>query len=175
MQRKSEYTSALLLIVLGVACLLFTGHVHALLPFVLGWMTSAIGALAIGKAIQTQEYRTGKGGTLAMGIILLLLGLIIVLHRENSDAFIGVVWGLLGLIKGGRSLEGAICALFAGGRFMLSLLTAGTELLLGFMLIFDPFGKVETHIAILGVELLVFAAQIIYTARKRGGDESAIL
>lgn len=174
MTKKAEYTVTVLMAVTGAACILLTDQVHRVLPWALGGMMTAIGLITMAKGLQMQEYKSPESRTISAGMVVLLTGLVMLFKRESADGLIGVVWGLFGLIKGAKALSESFYAMYIDKPWLGGLLRSLLELGLGLLLIFDPFGKVHTHLKLLGVELLFLAFQNFHDARQRAGEKEAI-
>lgn len=151
---------ALLLMLAGVACLLFTTQIHAALPYILGILMVVWGINSIIRGIVTGEFRKKETKLTANGIVYLLLGAVILWHRANADEVIGSIWGILGLIKGSEVLNAAICACAAKKPFVRSLLQAAVELFLGMLLLVNPTSSVRHHVFLFGLELVLVSWQI---------------
>ncbi|MGM9606099.1 MAG: DUF308 domain-containing protein [Oscillospiraceae bacterium] len=167
-ERKSHHFSsvkagrafALLLMLAGVACLLFTTQIHAALPYILGVLLAVWGLGSIVRGIVTGEFRKEETKLTANGIVYLLLGAVILWNHANADEVIGSIWGLLGLIKGSEVLNAAICACAMKKPFIRGMLQAAIELVLGVLLLVDPTASVRHHVFLLGLELVLVGWQV---------------
>lgn len=168
---------ALLLMLAGVACLLFTTQIHTALPYILGILMVVWGLGRIVRGIVTGEFRKEETKLTANGIVYLLLGAVILWHHANADEVIGSIWGLLGLIKGSEVLNAAICAYAMKKPFIRGMLQAAIELVLGLLLLVDPNSSVRHHVFILGLELVLISWQITketYHDSGKGNNETGI-
>lgn len=95
---------------------------------------------------------------IARAILLFLLGCITMIQGEQAIPFIGVSWGILGLLKGGRSLAAGLSALFQQVPSAILFLKAIVQIILAFVLIFYPAEKVRVHIILLGLQIIFYAA-----------------
>lgn len=100
------------------------------------------------------EYSDG----LARAILLLLLGCITIVQRNSALVFIGVSWGILGLIKGGRSLAAGLLAAFQNSSCAALFLKAAVQIGLAFALVFHPAEKIQVHMILLGLQIVFYAA-----------------
>lgn len=55
--------------------------------------------------LRTQEYKDAGTKLLANGIVYVILGLVILYHRNESEHIIGALWGILGVLKGSEALH----------------------------------------------------------------------
>ena len=156
---------ASLLILAGAACLLLTQHVYNALPYILGGAMLLIGANHTVCGLWTKEYESSETKLTANGIVYFALGLVILFHHANADAVIGSIWGILGLMKGSEALNGALYRLSNKEPCAALGVQAAVELVLGFLLLIDPWSSVRHHVPLLGVELAVIGWQSLRESR----------
>lgn len=150
---------AVLLMVLGAGCVLLARQVYRLLPFLLGAGMVLAGVNRMVCGLWTREYRWKETKLTANGIVYLILGLVILFHHANADAVIGSVWGMLGLMKGSEALNAALYRFSRREAWAALAVQAAVELVLGFLLLIDPWSSVRHHVPLLGVELAVIGWQ----------------
>lgn len=158
---------AVLLGAQGVLCVLFRDYVHSVFPYILGVIMVIIGLSDLYRGIKTQEYKRVETKLTSNGIVMLLLGVIILVPRENADDIIGSVWGAIGLFKGSEELNVAIYQKFAGEPFVWKAVHAVVELLLAVVLLLDPLVSVKHHILILGLELIWHSIKLFRESKRR--------
>lgn len=152
--------SALLLMIFGVACVLWTKQIYQLLPFLLGITMAAIGLNNAIFGIWTRELENPETKITANGIVYFVLGIVILCHNQNADIIIGSIWGILGLMKGTDELNAAICQATQKQPFIQGGLRAALELLLGIMLLLIPDSALRHHIFLLGFELILTGSKL---------------
>ena len=159
---------------LGVLCLLFPGHVHRCLPYVLGTLMAASGLSCLVRGLRTGEYRTAETRLTSSGIVVLAVGSTILLRGPGADGLIGTAWGIFGLVKGSELLNRAICAMANREPWLREMLHAAIGLLLAVVLLIDPVSRVREHVVLLGLELISIGVQLLLDLRpwKRGKKTS---
>ncbi|MDY5484679.1 MAG: DUF308 domain-containing protein [Clostridium sp.] len=153
-------TFAMLLLLSGIACILFTKQVHHLFPYILGGIMILIGLNHTLYGLWTGEYRSPETKLTAGGIVYIVLGAVILSHHADADAMIGSVWGILGLMKGSEALNLALYCFSQKKPFLTKGLQALIELILGFLLLLNPLSAVRHHIFLLGIELCLVGWQL---------------
>ena len=146
---------AVLLLVLGAACILLTRPVYRILPFLLGGVMMLAGAFHTLFGLWTQEYRWPETKLTANGIVYFFLGLMILFHHADADSVIGSIWGMLGLMKGSEALNAALYRFSRKEPCAAPGLLAAIQLFLGVLLLTDPSSAVQHHVLLLGLELVV--------------------
>lgn len=152
--------SRLVLSLVGLTCICFPAHILGILPYLLGSVMAFAGGGMIWDAAQQiaiPETRIQQSNRLSRGIVLAILGIITIFQGHGAVFFIGISWGLLGIGKGSRSISIAICTWKSKRNAIKSLLKATIELTLGCMLLFHPAEKIQTHIVLLGLQIIFFA------------------
>lgn len=164
---KAARIFALMLILEGIACMLFTSQVHKLFPFLLGILMQAMGACQIYRGIVTGEYRRSDTKLTSTGIVMAILGSVILFHHHDADSIIGAIWGMIGLAKGSETLNLAIHDCFSRKPFTGKLIHGAIELILGILLLIDPDEAVRHHVFILGIELCAIGIQAVLETKRR--------
>jgi len=159
---------ASLLGILGVLCILFTEHIHSVFPYILGTIMAVIGLFDLYRGIMTAEFRNSETKLTSNGIVMLLLGIVILFHRRETDIIVGSVWGAIGLFKGSEELNMAIYHRFSKEPFIGEAIHSIGELLLAIMLLLDPLTGVKHHLFILGFELIWHSLKLFRECKKPG-------
>lgn len=105
----------------------------------------------------------------------MILGLVILYHRNESEHIIGALWGILGVMKGSEALHISFHQMYLKKPFLKELIRAIVELLLGILLLLDAHASLQHHIFLLGIELLLIAWRILQDAKllkQQSGTES---
>lgn len=155
-----------MLILEGIACMLFTSLVHRLFPIFLGILMQAIGICQICRGIVTGEYRRSDTKLTSTGIIMVILGGVILYHHHDADSIIGAIWGMIGLAKGSETLNLAIHDCCARKSFARKMVHGAIELILGILLLIDPDEAVRHHVFILGIELCAIGIQAVLETKR---------
>ena len=131
---------------LGLICILFSEHLTTVLPYIMGSTMVVFGGL-IGSSYLTNQERAGqRSADLTYGIVLLILGAAFIVQGPNTLGVLGTVWAVIGVRKAAKSLK---------ERFLAHVIEFSVRIVLELVLLFNPFEKFSTHIAILGLELIV--------------------
>lgn len=158
---------AVLLIIFGVLCIIFTEQIHLIFRYMLGSNMVAIGLCDLYRGIKMEEYRNNDTKLTSNGIIMVILGLIIIIYSGNTDTIIASIWGMIGLVKGSEELNLAICHYFSKKDFVGKAVHAVIELFLAIMLLIEPLTSVKHHLVILGAGLMWYGLQIMGECGER--------
>ncbi|MGM9662298.1 MAG: hypothetical protein ACI3WR_04300 [Oscillospiraceae bacterium] len=164
---KNGRAFALLLLLAGAACLLFTEPVYTALPYLLGGVMMALGLGDILCGLLTGEFRSRETKLTANGVVFFFLGAVILYHRADADGIIGSIWGVLGLVKGAEALNTAMYCCAEKSPFLGKTLQAAVELLLAILLLVQPDTAVRHHVFLLGLELALVGWQLLRESRGR--------
>ena len=141
--------------VIGVVCILLPGYVTAVLPYLVGGAMVLAGIVRGVNDIRNKEFLSRSPYELAHGLILLIMGTAFMVQGANSLGPMGTTWAILGIRKASKSLGRAIRQIHAKEHFIVPIMEFMLRITLALVLLFDPFEKFSTHIAILGLELIV--------------------
>lgn len=140
--------------IIGVVCILLPGHLTAVLPYLLGGAMALAGIVRAINYIQHKEFFGCNSYELAHGLILLIMGTAFIMQGARSLGPMGTTWAIIGIRKASKSLERAIRQIYAKEHFIAPMMEFLLRITLALILLFDPFEKFSTHIAILGLELI---------------------
>lgn len=167
--KKTARALAVFLGLQGGLCIVFTRHIHRVLPFLLGLTMVALGCVEVWIGFKTEEFRDTETKITANGIVFVLLGAIIVCNFTRADFIIGAIWGVIGLTKGTQSLNLAISNLAGHRPFVPDLIRCIVELTLGIVLLLDPGSKLSHHVFFLGIELIAVSWHMLRESRAYQG------
>lgn len=156
------YVFAVIYMIVGVLCVSITGKITEILPYIVGGMMIIIGTARFILALKSHEYRHLKTNRTATSLIVTALGIMIIvqhLQPENESAitFISIVWGILGLFEGAHAFNHAFKRIANSERCIYYLIKGLIELVVAFMLLYDP-GNHETH----HFHIIVFGLNLIF-------------
>lgn len=132
------------------------------------WLLGAL-CLALGVCQIARYCRLGALGVLFRfdlggGILGVLAGLLLLLHPAGALMVLPVIGGFYILVEGVFTLQAAVeLQRFGLPRWGLTLGLGVLDLLLGFLLILDPFEGAAALMIYLGISLLVIGVSGIYT------------
>lgn len=93
---------------IGLLCVLFSGPITTVLPYILGGTMTAVG-IAYGIVyFRNSENRAGRASELSIGLVLFVVGALCIVHGVDSIGAMGTTWAIFGLLKASSSLTRAI-------------------------------------------------------------------
>ena len=154
-QKQASFGAALLCIFLGLLLFFFPGLTGTVVCWILA------GAALISALVQLFFYfrgrRSGMPGTgnLIGTVLFLILGIFLALTPGFILGFLPLILGILLIIDGIGKLPLLFSAFRKGFPFRFSLLlSAALSLILGFVIVANPFGAAETVIMVFGLTLI---------------------
>lgn len=150
-----EYITASLVIFNGVICILYGEQLLKLLPILCGSILLIKGAIRCIEGIMDKDYASLEKTKMEKSFILIAIGIGVLIKRSDALFIIGMFWGLNGLVKASGYLNIALYNLYHREKWLLISVKAVAEFGLSLLLVFDPFGKIQHHIFILGLELIL--------------------
>ena len=155
------YVFCVIYMIVGVLCVVMTSRITEILPYIVGGMMIIIGTARFIVALKNHEYRHLKTNQTATSLIVTALGIMILVQhfRENDSAitFISIVWGILGLFEGAHAFNHAFKRIANSERCIYYLIKGLIEVVVAFMLLYDP-GNHETH----HFHIIVFGLNLIF-------------
>ena len=141
---------SILMIVLGLLLLFWPGHVMTTAVKIVGI------ALLVGGAITAFSWHRGRGAgvgivRLAEGILMAVGGLVLLFAPRLLISILPVLLGLFIIVNGGINLMQALDLRSQGySRWGVSLALAALTILLGLLILFNPFSTMEMLVAAIG-------------------------
>lgn len=145
---------------IGLLCVFFPGPITTGLPYVLGGAMAAAGILYGTAYFRNREAWVSRSSELANALILLVVGILCIFHGSDSVGPLGTTWAIIGLRKASKSLSRIIQSHGKGLAFYTALAEFLVRLTFSVMLLFYPTEKFETHIVLLGLELIAVSIRI---------------
>lgn len=152
--KKLENLSSGLVILNGIICLTYGEKLISLLPIICGAILLIKGCIQCIQGIKDKDYASLEKMNLEKSFILISIGIGILIKRNEALFIVGMFWGLHGLIKAANYLNISLYNFVNKDKWIGILIKTIIEFSLSFVLVFDPFGKIEHHITILGLELI---------------------
>lgn len=87
----------LFFILCGIAVILMRGTLMDNIHFVVGAAIILVSAGILTKSIRTQSYRQEGNVYLPTSVVGIVLGIMVLVRREDSIPFIAIAWGINGL------------------------------------------------------------------------------
>lgn len=162
----SKIINPIIFIIVGLMNIIFANKLTKILPTISGIMLIATSIISLVHNIMKKEYKTLDTMKIPENVVSIILGISIVLKRDNAISFIAIVWGISGLRKGTKELNIAIYNKVHKDKFILELLHAIFELVISILLIYNPFEKIEEHLILLGIEMIISSTKYMFNDKK---------
>ena len=143
---------------IGLLCVLFSGPITTVLPYILGGTMTAVG-IAYGIVYFRNSEKTG-GPREFKGLVLFVVGALCIVHGMDSIGAMGTTWAIFGLLKASSSLTRAIQNSGRGLAFYTAVIEFLVRLTFSVMLLFYPVEKFQIHIVLLGLELIAISFRL---------------
>lgn len=163
---RIDIARQIILVIVGVTNILFSNILREELPYIIGITGIIISVLALIKNIRKKEYKTLDTMKIPMNVVGIILGIMILLNGENAVPFIAIVMGISGLQKGTKLLNIAIYNKVHNKRFILELLYSISEIILSILLIFNPFEKLEEHLILIGINMVISSLKYFFKDKE---------
>ena len=144
-------STSILFAVIGLLCVLFPRQITAALPCVLGGAMAIAGVVCAASCFRGGGERAARSEELGRSLVLLVVGLVCALHGEQAVGPLG---------KASKSLSRALSGPRKGLSFFVQMTEFLIRLTLSVLLLLDPMGKFETHVLILGLELIAVSLRL---------------
>ncbi len=170
-----KYAFSVIYLIVGVLCVTMTERITEILPYIVGGMMAIIGTVQFIVALKNHEYRHLKTNQTATSLIVTALGIMIIVQHvlpdnESAITFISIVWGILGLFEGAHAFNHAFKRIANSERCIYYLIKGLIEVVVAFMLLYDP-GNHDTH----HFHIIVFGLNLIFDAVTMIPQVKAIL
>ncbi len=158
----------------GLTCIFAAEQVIWALPYIVGSFMLLLGVVQFILAIKNREYRQTKSNKTAGSLVLVGLAVMILLEREWASSFIPIVWGVIGLFEGAHALNHAFARISGGMRCSYFIIKGVIELVLAFLLLYEPVHHITLHVVVFGANLVLDAITMLPVVKKfaegRGGS-----
>lgn len=172
--RSIQTILKLLLPLVGVVCVLFSGQVAGVLPLLLGGAMLLTGLVRVVLYLLRRPLPREAPPELGEALILLVMGVAFLCEGADAIGVMGITWGLLGLRKATDVLNEALRRGSQRENPLLPALEAVIRLALALALLFDPFAKFAPHIVLLGLELILANLKSPSAPKPRGEAHDGI-
>lgn len=153
---KANYTiSAVLCVVLGLVLLIWPGTTTQIICMLLGIVLFAYGAIQIVLYLFNKEKTIASQGMLVLGIVFAVIGGWILLKPEMIIMAVPVIVGVLIVIHGLHNVIQAIGLKQENyEKWWIAFLMGALTVVLGGVLIYNPFTVVDTVVRLIGIFLI---------------------
>ena len=150
-------------VVLGIILILFPDHVGSAAPYLLGIACLVYGVLSVVISLKYPESSPNLGS----GVIRIVAGAILLFQKANSIQIIGVIWAMNSLLE----VEEEINEYHRKKEIRpIQLVGILVTIALAVMLMIDPFEHFNTHVRILGLEMIA----AVFVRNKKLRDEKGV-
>lgn len=163
---KLKFIIQIILIIVGLVHIIFASYLKEKLAIITGITTINISIINLIRNIKDKEYKTLETMKIPENIVVMILGIMTLFKHDNAISFIAIVWGISGLSKGIKEFNVAIFNKLNNKKFIGKFIHAIIETSLSILLVFNPFEKVEEHIIILGIEMIIIALKVAFYNEK---------
>lgn len=153
---KANYTlSAIICVIIGLVLIIWPGTSTQVVCMALGGMLLIYGIIQIILYLFAKERTLYLQGMLILGIVFSVLGAWILLKPEGIIAMVPIIMGIIIIMHG---LHNAIQAIdlkkMNYENWWVALLFAVLTIILGAVLVYNPFGAVEIVVRVIGAFLV---------------------
>lgn len=142
----------------GIIMILFPAQVGRAAPYLIGIAALLYGILSIITILKYPDSPLSLGG----GVIRIAAGAVLLFQKEDSIAILGVIWAMISLYEVAQEIDEYR---ETGKISVISIISIIATIALAVMLITDPFEHFNTHVRILGLEMI--AAVFVRGKRNR--------
>ena len=152
--RVNFVLTAVLTLILGILLISSPGTAMRTVFLLVGWTLVISGAASLLTAIFSKGQPVGQGD-LVLGLIQLATGLVVLMRPGFLMSLAGIVVGFVLLIHGIHDIQHARESKALGYDWKLSMGVGVAAVVMGVIVMVNPFSTVETLLRIAGVFLLV--------------------
>ena len=157
---------AIITFILGLILVIYPGAAALTICLILGWSLVAFGVVTIIMHFAAKN-KTINRGSLAAGILELILGLWMVIFPVFWVRFLFIILGLLLLFHGFGDIGDAIEMKRCGGKgWVMAMIFAIVTLVLGVLVLIAPFAGAVTTVMICGFSLIFDAVTDVVIALR---------
>ena len=164
--RRSRLFGAGIIFAAGVICFFLSDVIRKGLPFILAGLLAVIAADYLWEALKDKSYDEEDTDEIANAIIFVILAVVVLIRRDDTDNLIGAVWGILALLLAARHISHALHGLIhRDGReagHIIHIVQALLSIGISIALLMDPAHHLSFHVYILGLELLDLAVRVAF-------------
>ena len=152
--RVNFVLTAILTLILGILLITSPGTAMRTVFLLVGWTLVISGAASLLTAIFSKGQLVGQGD-LVLGLIQLATGLVVLMRPGFLMSLAGIVVGFVLLIHGIHDIQHARESKALGYEWKLSMGVGVAAVVMGVIVMINPFSTIETLLRIAGIFLLV--------------------
>lgn len=153
--KHNYFINAIIMVVLGLILVIWPHILGVVLCYVLGGALVLMGVFQLIGFVRGERLGFYNKFNMIMGIVLVLIGLWICTKPHIVLSIIPVVVGIIILIHGLMDIEYTLDIKKSGNeKWWISLMAAGITLILGLLLVLNPFTAYEVTMFLIGLAML---------------------
>lgn len=153
--KQNYFVNAVIMVVLGLVLVIWPHSLGVLLCYLLGGALIVMGIIQLVGFLRGERLGFYNKFSMIMGIVLVLLGIWICTQPRIVLSIIPVVVGIIVLLHGLMDVQYTLDIKQAGhSKWWIALIFAILTLVVGLMLIFNPFAAYEISMILLGIAML---------------------
>ena len=151
--KKYDLLTSIVLLVLGILLLFIPGDIATLVIRLFGIAILALGILSIYNTSKNKSSNTD----FTYGILISILGLVFISSPQTIASIIPFILGVWIVLRSVVKLQFVSTLKKDGNEYIKSLVINVLELILGLVLIFNPFKGAEALMRIIGIFIIVYS------------------
>ena len=155
-------------VILGLILIVFPNEMGIAAPYILGGALLIYGIMNLIISLKYPESSISLGD----GVISIVAGGILLAQRGNSIAILGVVWAMISLHEAAEEIDEYRRAKKVS---VVRIIVIAVSIVLAIMLMVNPFEHFNTHVRILGLEIIAYVfirGKNDRQNKKKNGEES---
>lgn len=153
--KQNNLINAVIMVVLGLVLVIWPHILGVMLCYLIGGALILMGAIQLIGFLRGERLGFYNKFNMIMGIVLVLLGIWICTQPRIVLSIVPVVVGIIVLAHGLMDIQYTLDIKRTGNtKWWIALIAAVLTLLIGFMLVFNPFTAYEITMVLLGIAML---------------------
>ena len=153
--KQNYFVNAVIMIILGLVLVIWPHILGVMLCYLLGGALIVMGAIQLIGFLRGERLGFYNKFSMFMGIVLVLLGIWICTQPRIVLSIIPVVVGIIVLIHGLMDIQYTLDIKRTGStKWWIALISAILTLIVGLLLVFNPFTAYEISMIMLGIAML---------------------
>ena len=153
--KENYFVNAVIMVLLGLVLVIWPHILGVLLCYLLGGALIVMGVFQLISFLRGERLGFYNKFVMMMGIVLVLLGIWICTQPHIVLSIIPVVVGIIVLIHGLMDIQYTLDIKKAGStKWWIALIAAILTLVVGLLLVFNPFTAYEITMVLLGIAML---------------------
>ena len=153
--KHNYFINAVIMVILGIVLVIWPHILGVMLCYLLGGALIVMGVFQLISFLRGERLGFYNKFVMMMGIVLVLLGIWICAQPRIVLSIIPVVVGIIVLIHGLMDIQCTLDIKKAGSeKWWIALIAAALTLIVGLLLVLNPFTAYEITMVLLGVAML---------------------